>query len=95
MTIVHNLIWYTSELCVGHLCNSLHLYVYIYVRCWVILNKDGRLVSQGTCPTMAQIMPHLEYRDANRSVLLHLTAPGMPELVVEDPGPDIATTLVK
>ena len=52
----------------------------------MILNKDGRLVSQGTCPTMAQIMPRLEYQDADKSVLLHLTAPGMPELVVEDPG---------
>ena len=77
-------------------CNSSRLYrIYIYVRCWVILNKDGRLVSQGTCPTMAQIMPRLEYRDADKSVLLHLTAPGMPELVVEEPGPDTATTLVK
>ena len=40
-------------------------------------------------------MPHLEYQDADKIVLLHLTAPGMPELVVEDPGPDTATTLVK
>ena len=44
---------------------------------------------------MAQIMPRLEYQDADKTVLLHLTAPGMPELVVEDPGPDTATTLVK
>ena len=74
------------------LCWPLHLF---YVRCWVILNKDGRLVSRGTCPTMAQIMPRLEYRDADKSVLLYLTAPGMPELVVEDPGPGTATMLVK
>ena len=64
-------------------------------RCWVILNKDGHLVSQRTSPTMAQIKPRLEYRDADESVILHLTAPGMPELVVEDPGPNTATTLVK
>ena len=43
----------------------------------------------------ANHMPRLEYRDADKSVLLHLTAPGMPELVIEDPGPDTATTLVK
>ena len=63
----------------------------------MILNKDkdGCLVSQRTCPTMMQIMPRLEYWDVDKSVLLHLTAPGMPELVVEDPGPDTATTLVK
>ena len=64
-------------------------------RCWVILNKDSHLVSQQTSPTIAQIKPHLEYRDADESVILHLTAPGMPELIVEDPGPNAATTVVK
>ena len=44
---------------------------------------------------MAQIKPHLEYRDADESVRLHLTALGMPEVVVEDPGPNTATTVVK
>ena len=61
----------------------------------MILNKAGHLVSQRTSPTMAQIKPHLEYRGADESVRLHLTAPGMPELVVEDPGPNTATTVVK
>jgi len=66
-----------------------------YDRCWVIVNKEGHFMSQRTTPTMALIQPSLEYQDDDDSVLLHLTAPGMPEVVLENPGPEATPRLIK
>jgi len=52
-------------------------------------------MSQRTTPTMALIQPSLEYQDDDDSVLLHLTAPGMPEVVLENPGPEATPRLIK
>ena len=61
----------------------------------MIVNKEGHFMSQRTTPTMALIQPSLEYQDDDDSVLLHLTAPGMPEVVLENPGPEATPRLIK
>ena len=65
-----------------------------------MVDKEGHFLTQRRCPAMAQITPRLEILSEDRAggvaggVVLHLTAPGMPELVVNEPPPSAPTTTV-
>lgn len=56
-----------------------------YDRCWAVMDKEGRVVTQRQRPRLAQITPRLEVLEDKEEVVLYLTAPGMPELVVKEP----------
>ena len=58
------------------------------------MSREGRFVNQRSTPIMAQIQPQLEFEE-DGSVVLHMTAPSMPELVVREPPLDAPTTIVR
>jgi uncharacterized protein YcbX len=49
-------------------------------RRWMVVDEDGRFVSQRNAPRLALVRPHSTDGDA-----LHLTAPGLPPLAVRAP----------
>ena len=63
-----------------------------------MVSKDGRFVMQRPSPSMALICPQLEVLhsgEERKQVILHLRAPGMPEIAVKEHPPNAPTEDVR
>ena len=63
-----------------------------------MVSKDGQLITQRQSPSIALICPRLEVLhsgEEREQVILHLSAPGMPEIAVREPPPNTPTEDVR
>lgn len=55
-------------------------------RCWVVTDKDGRIVYQSKAPVLATVLPLVEENGKNPTLVLN--APGMEAITIDPPSAD-------